>query len=256
MSPRGLTGALSMFTIFPVRSAPAVSRADGRRIMQWLPTLGLALGALSGLLVTGVAHEAPQARFVAAVLGVGALAALTRGLHLDGLADTADGLASHQPPGPALEIMRRSDIGPFGVLTLVFVLLLDVGAVVSMDAAVWKPTAALAAAAATGRMAALFAAHQRVPAARPGGFGAIVAGSIPSGAVAVQAVALLVVGGVLAKSVDADVRGWVIVQAAALALASLLVRHACRRLGGVTGDVFGAVIEGATAATLVGIAFV
>ena len=48
---------------------------------------------------------------------------MTRGLHLDGLADTADGLGSAKPAADALRIMKASDIGPFGVVTLVLALL-------------------------------------------------------------------------------------------------------------------------------------
>jgi adenosylcobinamide-GDP ribazoletransferase len=249
--PRGLGGVISMFTIIPVRGG-----VDGRRILVWLPVLGLALGAASGLLVTAVRHGAPHAVLVGALLGVAALAALTRGLHLDGLADTADGLASHQPPERAIEIMRRSDIGPFGVLALIVIVGLDVASLASLTGSVWKPTAALALAAGTGRIAALWAAHMRIPAARPGGFGALVAGSIPTGTALAQTAGMVVVGAALAWSVDADVIAWVVVQLAALTLALVILWHARRRFGGVTGDVFGALIETATAAVLVGIAFV
>ena len=63
-----------------------------------------------------------------------ALALLTRGLHLDGLADLADGLGSGQPAATALDIMRRSDIGPFGTVTLVLVLLTQVAALAHAEA--------------------------------------------------------------------------------------------------------------------------
>ena len=68
-------------------------------------------------------------------LAVGSLALLTRGLHLDGLADLADGLASGKPAPAALDIMRRSDIGPLGVVTLVLTLLLQVAALSQAESA-------------------------------------------------------------------------------------------------------------------------
>ncbi|NEC49139.1 adenosylcobinamide-GDP ribazoletransferase, partial [Actinospica acidiphila] len=64
-------------------------------------------------------------------------AALTRGLHLDGLADTADGLGSGRPAEDALRIMKQSDVGPFGVLTLVLVLLVQVAALAQAYGGSW-----------------------------------------------------------------------------------------------------------------------
>ena len=66
-------------------------------------------------------------------------AALTRGLHLDGLADTADGLGSAKPAEDALRIMKQSDIGPFGVITLLFVLLAQVAVLFQLYEAVMDP---------------------------------------------------------------------------------------------------------------------
>jgi cobalamin synthase len=63
-------------------------------------------------------------RVEAPVVVVAAGALLTRGLHLDGLADLADGLGSGRPAGDALSIMKRSDIGPFGVVGVVLALYL------------------------------------------------------------------------------------------------------------------------------------
>ncbi|WP_240499381.1 adenosylcobinamide-GDP ribazoletransferase, partial [Streptomyces prasinus] len=83
-----------------------------------------AAAAAAGLLLLLLGAGAP----LAAVATVAVPAVLTRGLHLDGLADVADGLGSGKPAGDALRIMKQSDIGPFGVLTLVLVLLAQVAA--------------------------------------------------------------------------------------------------------------------------------
>jgi adenosylcobinamide-GDP ribazoletransferase len=252
MSARGLRGAISTFTILPAPAVAIATRDDGRRLVNWLPTIGLVIGAGAGLPVAAIRQWAPHAGFVGAVLGVGLLAVLTRGLHLDGLADTADGLASQAPPARALTIMRQSDIGPFGVLTIFFVLALDIGAVSTLPGTEWTPVAALAVAAATGRLAVLLAAHRRVPSVRPDGFGALVAGSVSTASVLAQTVGVLAVGALLAWAVDADIGGWLLAQVISLLVALLLTSHAVRRLGGMTGDVFGALVECATAVTLVG----
>ena len=103
-------------------------------------------------------------------------------------------------------------------------------------------------------MAVLHAAHRRVPSARPGGFGALVTGSVTNMVAVLQSLAVLGVGALLAWSVGAKPWRWVAVQVVALALAYGLRLHTTRRLGGVTGDVFGALVECATAVTVVGIA--
>jgi adenosylcobinamide-GDP ribazoletransferase len=247
-------GALGLFSAVPVRSADALTRTRAVAALRWLPVVGAGLGALAGLPVTAVLQWAPHAAPVGAVLGVAVLALLTRGLHLDGLADTVDGLGSRAPAERALEIMRRSDIGPFGVLAVVFVVLLDAAALAALGGGIWRPVAALAVAAATGRLAVLWAAHPRVRPARGSGFGAYVAGSVPTPLLIAETVVVLAGGAVLAVAVDASPLGWPITQAVALVLAGAIRIHATRRLGGVTGDVFGALVEIGTAATLVGLA--
>jgi adenosylcobinamide-GDP ribazoletransferase len=220
--------------------------------------LGGALGALAGLPLAGVVARESGAALLAAVLGVAALAALSRGLHLDGLADTADGLASRAPADTALQIMRRSDVGPFGVLTLVLVLLVDVAALATVSAAhAWRGLAALTVAAATGRLAVVHAATTGVPSARGSGFGALVAGGTPKWLATVITVPVLAGGAALAVATGANganAVAWPIAQACALVVAAGLRWQCTRRLGGVTGDVFGALVECATAVTLLGIA--
>jgi adenosylcobinamide-GDP ribazoletransferase len=207
----GLRRALALFTVVPVGHLGNLDRAEAVAALRWLPLLGAGLGAVAGLPAVAVLHWAPHALLLGAALSVLVLALLTRGLHLDGLADTLDGLGSRAPSERALEIMRRSDVGPFGVIAIVIVLLIDVTALASYDGnCVWWPLAALAVAAATGRLAALLAAHQSVPPARS--------------------------------------------EAAALLVTLAFLRHVRGRLGGVTGDVFGALVEITTALTLAGLA--
>lgn len=249
--------ALALFTIAPVTDRRELTRARAVAALRWLPLLGAALGAGAGLPLAAVREWAPHAELLGDVLAVAALVLLTRGLHLDGLADTADGLASGAPAADALRIMRRSDIGPFGVLAVLLAVLLDVTALRAIDpsgsGAVWQPVAALSVAAATGRTAVLLAAHRRVPSARPDGFGAFVAGSVPTGLLAVAVVAVLGYGAGLATAAGASIAAWTAAQAAALLVAAGCLRHLVRRLGGVTGDVFGALVEVGAVLTLVGL---
>ena len=187
------------------------------------------------------------------------LAVATGGLHLDGLADTADGLGSRRPADQALEIMRRSDAGPLGVATLVLVLLVQVSALASLPhgwtgtgwtGTGWTGAAGLVLAAVTSRVAVVAATGS--PSARPSGFGALVAGRTSAAGRVASVVALLaavVAAGLALGGVAAAARG-AGAALAGLAVAALLRWAARRRLGGMTGDVFGAIVELSTATVL------
>jgi adenosylcobinamide-GDP ribazoletransferase len=172
---------------------------------------------------------------------------LTRGLHLDGLADTADGLGSYADRETALAIMRKPDVGPFGVVTLVLVLLAQVAAATAVLARPWPSAATgVVAAVAAGRVAITFGCRRGVPAARPDGLGALVAGTVPTTACLVAG---LVVAAVAVPAIPGHAwRGPLAVALAILAVLALL-QHATRRLGGITGDVLGAATEVAVTVT-------
>ena len=251
-----LRSALGLFTILPVRAAPGIGRPDAARAVLWLPVAGLLLSVPAAGVLLGVqagGGSAPR-RLLAAALAIGVLALLTGGLHLDGLADTADGLGSRRPRDEALAIMRRSDVGPFGVVALLFTVLVQVTALATVTAG-WPGVAALAVAAVTGRTAVVLATGPGSPAARPDGFGALVAGATSARA-RITAVAVLLA----AAAATAAAWGWypaaraVIAVLAGLCAAGLLRRLAVRRLGGMTGDVFGALVEVSSAMVLLALA--
>ena len=118
-----------MLTAIPLPAAWG-NRSDGefdwRGAMHWAPVLGLGFGAAAAGVLYVFGHLLRAGDPLGAVLAIGLLALLTRGMHLDGLADLADGLASGRPADAALEVMKRSDLGPIGAATLVFVLLIQV----------------------------------------------------------------------------------------------------------------------------------
>lgn len=243
----GLRFGLGTLTVLRV-GIGRVDRASAGSAMLWSPAIGAGLGAAAGTVAWG-ALEAGTSSLVAAVLAVAAFATLTRGLHLDGLADTADGLGSGRPAADALAVMRASDIGPFGVATLVLTLLLQVSALASFSDAQVIAVAAIAGAA--GRLPLTWACQQGVPAARPDGLGALVAGTVsPAAAIAVIASTLVATAG-LAAVTPVDV-GRAVIAVGAGFLASLALLHRCRtRLGGITGDVLGALVEFSTTVALV-----
>lgn len=124
LNSHGLRFAFGTLTVLPVR-VTRWDRATARAGMLCAPLAGLVVGLLAAGL-GALSLLAGSGPLLAAVASVAVPAALTRGLHLDGLADTADGLGSGKPAGDALRIMKQSDIGPFGVITLLLVLLAQV----------------------------------------------------------------------------------------------------------------------------------
>ncbi|MEV6929198.1 adenosylcobinamide-GDP ribazoletransferase [Dactylosporangium sp. NPDC051485] len=240
----GLRLALSLFTVAPVR-ASRLDRPAVRHAMLLAPLAGALLGLVLGLAGRGLVLAGAAPLLGAAVL-VALSLLLTRGLHVDGLADTADGLGSYAASDKALEIMKKSDIGPFGVAAIAAVLLIDAAAAASLLARpFWIGVAAVAAAFAAGRLGATVACRRGLPAARPEGMGALVASTVP---LAWLAVVTLVTAA--ATSLAFPWRGPLAVLVA-VGVSWALTTHARRRLGGLTGDVIGAAVELSTAGALI-----
>ena len=243
--------ALSLFTVLPVGGGAELSEDQAARAVRWLPAVGLLLGLAGAAVILSVGAGSPgPRRLLGAALAVALLALLTGGLHLDGLADTADGLGSRRGRADALAIMRRPDVGPLGVAALVLVLLIQVSALATI-ARVPLAAAALVLAEVTGRAAVVVATGS--PAARPGGFGALVAGRTSTGdrvATVVLLCCAVAVAGFAAGGAALAARGLIAVLAGLVA-GGLLQLVARRRLGGMTGDVFGAILQVSAAATAV-----
>ncbi|MHA6793416.1 adenosylcobinamide-GDP ribazoletransferase [Pseudonocardia bannensis] len=250
---RGLALAVSWLTVLPVRAGPADAGTplDPRvaaAAIRWAPLVGALLGATSGAVFLGLAALGVPP-LVGGLLTVGFAALATRGMHLDGLADTADGLGCYGPPERALAVMRDGGAGPFAVVTL----LVTVGAqAAALAALAGGPAvgvlAATATAAAVGRAGFAWCARRGVTAARPGGLGSTVAGSQPWWVAALWWAALAGLG-VLAVP-GRPWQGPIAVLLAALVVVALSA-HTRRRFGGMTGDVLGAAAELGTTATLI-----
>ncbi|MFE2230915.1 adenosylcobinamide-GDP ribazoletransferase [Streptomyces kronopolitis] len=246
--------AFGTLTVLPVRLT-RWDRAAARGGMLCAPLAGLVVGLCAA--AVGLALLLLGGGPLLAAVGTAAVpAVLTRGLHLDGLADTADGLGSAKPAEDALRIMKQSDIGPFGVLTLLFTVLAQVAALAEAYAGSWaRGAVAAAVAAAVSRTALTLASRAGVPAARPEGLGAAVAESVPRRA-ALLCAALVTAGCAAAGALFGPYGALhaALAAMAGLGLGELLLRHCRRRFGGVTGDVFGALAESAGLTALVAFA--
>jgi adenosylcobinamide-GDP ribazoletransferase len=244
--------AIGTFTRIPVPAPSSVGRNQARAAMLLGPVVILVPSAIVGVLAQVLVNTTSTPGLLAAALTISVLAWLTRALHLDGLADTADALGSGRPAVQALEIARRSDIGPFGVVTLVLVLLLQVIALADLlDRG--AGAGAVVIAVVTARAVMAISCTPTFPAARPDGLGATVAGSVPTWAAWLTALGwtLLFAGAVGRAHGPAAAVGTTvsIIGGAVVGLTiSVLAR---RRIGGITGDTLGAAGELAAAGVLV-----
>lgn len=242
--------AAGTLTAVHVRPPASVDRQVAGAAMLMATAAGLLVAVPSGLagwalLALGLAPAA------AAVAAVAAAALLTRGLHLDGLADTADGLAAGGDRERMLQVMRRGDVGPVGVVTLVLVLVgqIVLGSQVVLESGPWALAAAMVAARAVLPVLCVDGWGD----ARPGGLGSTMLGAVPAyPAALVVALTALAVTAVLSL-VGMGLSGVFAVPAALLGGVGMAA-HARRRLGGLTGDVLGAAVEVALLAALAALA--
>jgi len=213
--------ALAFLTPLPVGAAPPDATT-----LAWFPVAG----ALVGLVVGGAWWAAGEAfpALVAAGIAVLVDLAATGALHVDGLADSADGLLSHlEGPERRRAVMAAPDVGAFGVAAVVVVLLLRWSALSSLDPDAWLVVALWC-----GSRSVMAVALARGPYVGAG-LGVAFLGA-PAWPGVMGIVAALGLGWVVSETAGAAaVVGLLIAGAAVLA-----VGH--RRLGGVTGDVLGA----------------
>jgi adenosylcobinamide-GDP ribazoletransferase len=236
---RAVLAAVAFLTRVPVGRVE-LGRDDVARGSVLFPLVGAGIGLVVGLVAVGL--DSRLGPLLAAALAVAFEALLTGAIHLDGLADTADGLGAGTRER-ALAVMREGAIGAFGATALGLDLLVKTAAIAAILSGP-APVLALVAAFAVGRAAPLALAAAFPYAREEDGIGRALAGR-PWAAVGV-ALGIVVAVGAL------GMRGLWIAGAAAVAVAALAL--VARRLGGVTGDVLGAAAELGTTFALVGAA--
>lgn len=232
--------AVGTLSAWPVRPPRTVDRFVAGRAMLLAPLAVLPLAVAATVLVL-LADAVDLAPLVTGLLVVALLALGTRAFHLDGLADTADGLTSSYDRERTLAVMRSGDVGPAGAAALVVVLGLQAAGVAALAASDGALLVGAAVLLSRGTLAV--ACARPVPAGDGSGLGATVAGTVPT---AVAGVAALAWSGVLVGSgLLVDVAWWRtgLAALAALAVVGVLLLRARRRVGGVTGDVLGAGVE-------------
>ncbi|MCF8605474.1 adenosylcobinamide-GDP ribazoletransferase [Gordonia sp. HY442] len=233
--------AVSWLTVAPVPSPRMdMDRRTGGAAITAVPLVGALLGGIAAAAAYGLSFTALPDLLVGVLL-VALLALMTRGMHVDGLADTADGLGCYGDELRVREVMRSGDVGPFGAATLAVVLGAQAVAfgALSADERWWDIVFAVALA----RVAAVYVCRAGLPPANSNGFGALVAGT--------QRWSILV------WTVVAAAAAWPLGVRALCAVAAVAVlsyafsTHCRRRMGGIAGDVIGAAVELSTVLALI-----
>lgn len=228
---RSLRIAFGLMTTLPVRLPDDWYAGDSGRAAVWYPLVGLVIGALTWLAWRGATFAFPP--LVAGIVSLIVWVVLSGGLHLDGLADCCDGLFASVLPERRLEIMKDPHIGAFGVIGLILVLFLKATALASLT---FVSSFGIILAASLARWCILLAGL--LPLARPlgSGMGADFATGFRRSFIFWGAIIPLAISFFL------GVRGMLSVLAG-LGAASLVLWLAKSRIGGVTGDLLGMIVE-------------
>ncbi|MEM8706403.1 MAG: adenosylcobinamide-GDP ribazoletransferase [Actinomycetota bacterium] len=219
--------AWAFLTRLPGGAHPDDERALGLSV-PWFPVAGALIGLLIGLVWLGLNELVSPLTSATIAVMVGVM--ITGAFHEDGLADTADSLGGYTPER-RLEIMKDSRVGTFGVLALVFSVLIRVVGLAALEPV--EGLVALVMAHAVGRSIATLV-MVTTPAASATGLGQSYTAYLPKPAV-------WAIGAVIAGCSIVGGPGGVVGYLVALLGAVLLVVLARRAYGGTTGDVLGAV---------------
>nr|WP_269749558.1 adenosylcobinamide-GDP ribazoletransferase [Xenorhabdus lircayensis] len=221
----------------PEKWAEGVGFSQYGRGVPSFPLIGLIVGGLAGLISLSISQSG-GGMYIGAIGYVLALALLTGGLHLDGLADTCDGIFSARQREKMLEIMRDSRLGTYGGVGLIFCIFLKTLAIVELS---YHPPlyllALLTCGPIVGRTTVVISMYAQRYAREGEGMGSCYIGRITSS----STVLTLLCGAVLVMTLG----DW---QGLSAMLVTLLVVYGLTlyfnyRLGGQTGDTLGASIE-------------
>lgn len=229
---KALLAAIRFLTIVPIPGNRGMGEEDIACSVPWFPVIGLMLGAAAAAIAWGMSLVAPP--MVTAGVIVVVLLSFSGCFHMDGLADSADGMLSSRPRERILEIMKDSHIGAMGVIAIVCVLLVKFASLASLSVGVLWPTVLLMPLA--GRCAIVIQ-MALLPYAKPSGLGSIFYGR------RTRLTAIWSVGVLAATAWCVLGSRGLIVCVVCVAVTIGLSIYVYRKIGGATGDTFGAVCE-------------
>ncbi len=235
---KGMILALQFLTRLPVNIEVDFNEENIRKSSFFYPFIGLLLGLIASIpyyLLSSVNID------IASFLTLLTAIILTGGLHLDGLSDTADGFFSNTDKDRCLDIMKDSRIGAFGVISLILLILFKYILISNLGS---NLPLALAFSMANSRLIVLLQIAFK-KSARPGGLGDKVHQSQPRTYIILTSIVYLILIGLI------DVV-YLIPLVFSLFIGELISQYSYKKIGGFTGDVYGATIEISELASLLG----
>ncbi len=235
---KGLIVALQFLTRLPVNIAVDFNGENIRKSTFYFPFVGLLLGLIA---VVPYVFLSPLNIDIGSFITVAMVIILTGGLHLDGLSDTADGFFSNKDKERTLEIMKDSRIGAFGVLSLILIILSKYILISNIE---FNLPVALILSMGNSRLIVLLQiAFKKV--ARSGGLGDMIYKSQPRLYIISSIIVYLLI------LVFIDIL-YIIPLVFSFIIGELISAYTYKKIGGFTGDVYGATIELTEVASLLG----
>lgn len=226
---RNLRTAFGLLTTLPFGMPERWLPGDSGRAGMWFPLVGVAVGGLTWLAWLALTMYFPP--LIAGLLTLLVWVSLTGGLHLDGVADCCDGLLGSATLERRLEIMKDPHLGTFGGIGLLLVLMLK-----GVALGLLSPSLGLGILLAATVSRWFILPASLLPLARPGGMGADFAAGFKPSAIFITVILPLGIAFLL------GMHGFIALLAGLMAAAAVL-GLAYNRIKGVTGDVFGLLVE-------------
>ena len=237
----GMLLALQFFTVLPIRREVRMERSDITAMYMALPAVGAGLGGIVTLALYGLTEFTDVSSLLMAFVVVLLAVVLTGGLHLDGLADAGDAFFSYRDREKRFAIMEDPHIGAFGVMVLLFVVVGKIIVVAEIVEAL--PLAAIIAIPFAARIV-LLVLFASVKSAKTTGLAAYFQEHANRGKLVVAAIVYAIMGAIILALTTQWLLALVVF--AAMALFAFLYGSWCKKhFGGMTGDLFGAGVEGA-----------
>lgn len=238
--------ALSFLTILPSGKFKEADKREFAASLKYFPLVGFILGLIvAGLYLLASLRLTQQA---ASAIAVVSLIVLTRALHVDGLADTLDGLLGGKDSEHIISIMKDSRVGSFGAVAVTSVTILKV--VLLSSVAIKLKIGSIIMFPVIGRWAATYALTTQPYVKGKAGLGSLFMGGSGSWSFIISSLITIAITSVLLRKYA------VVVMVATLAFTILYVKFIKARIGGITGDTVGALIELTEMVALLAIAII
>lgn len=235
--------ALSFLTILPGGISEEIDKDVFNKSIKYFPVVGLLIGLILLAAYTLISPRLEEPALSMLIITI--LIIVTRALHLDGVADTFDGMLGGRDKDRILEIMKDSRVGSFGVVAIVLVIALKVAFLSTMPESIKQLSLVLMPV--IGRWSAYYAILTQ-PRARNDGLGSLFIQKRGLWQLAPVSIIAFGLAGVLLKMT---------IVAMILALAAFLfsyIRLVNKKIGGMTGDTLGAIIELSEVVVLIALA--